>query len=156
MAGPRIQRFSSWGKLYDVGEGAKAVFLIVLSVVGGAKLPRRPFWGRGPKTTGTVPARSRTTPNALSAGRVFESPLAIADFEAITTVDGLDVEDVFRGKAQHALDGSRYVLVHSVGELNHDDGAFTRRSNQTTGDSSRASTKLPQHDLHDVYSSNLS
>lgn len=91
----------------------------------------------------------------LPAGRVFERALAVADLEAVTTIDGLDVEDVFRGEAQHALDRRGYVLMHPVGKLNHDHGALARRSNQTTGDSSRASTKLPQHDLHDVYSSNL-
>ena len=155
MAGPRIQRFSSWGKLYDLGRGAKAIFVVILVALGGQG--RRVVRSRdgAPNQPVPFPARSRTTPNALSAGSVFESTLAVADFEAITTVDGLDVEDVFRGEAQHALDRRRYVLMHSVGELNHDDGAFTRRSNQTTGDSSRASTKLPQHDLHDVYSSNL-
>jgi hypothetical protein len=45
--------------------------------------------------------------------------------------------------------------MHAVRELDHDHGAFAGRANQTTGDSSRASTKLPQHDLHNDYSSNL-
>jgi len=80
MAGPRIQRFSGWGKLYGIGGGAKAVFVLVpggRAVSGGAATGRsrtasatrrvvrfgaeapnnNKIEGRGPKTTGTVPIK---------------------------------------------------------------------------------------------------
>jgi len=94
--------------------------------------------------------------NGTSAARgVFESALAVSDLEAVTAVDGLDVEDVLRGEAQHALDRRGHVFVHSIGKLDDDHGTFPRSANQATGDGSRAPTKLPQHNLHNVYSSNL-
>ena len=138
MAGPRIQRFSGWGKLYDVGRGATAVFVVVLIVLRGqirrvVRFEGRPqdnneTEARGLKTNGTVSgAARRRVP--LTAGCVFESALAVADFESVTTIDGLYVEDVFRCEAQHALHRCRHVLVHAVGELDHNDRAFARRSN---------------------------
>jgi hypothetical protein len=91
----------------------------------------------------------------LAAGGVFEGPLAVAYFEPITAVDRFDIEDVLRSNAQHALDWRGHVLVHSVGELDHHDGALTRGPNQATGYGSRSATELPEHDLHRGYSSKV-
>jgi len=49
MAGPRIQRFSGWGKLYDVGRGAKAVFVVVLIALGGQSHSVVRFGAEAPK-----------------------------------------------------------------------------------------------------------
>jgi len=86
--------------------------------------------------TATVYVPPETAACSSAAGGVFESSLAIANFEAVPAVDGLDVEDVFRSEAENALDRCGHVFVHSVGKLNHDDGAFTRGANQTTRDGS--------------------
>jgi len=91
----------------------------------------------------------------ISARGVLERTLTVAYFQPVPAVDRLDIEDVFCGEAQDALYGGGHVLVHTVGELDHDHGALPRSANQTTGYRTRATTKLPQHNLHDVYSSNL-
>ena len=54
--------------------------------------------------------------------------VAIADLEAVSAVDRLDVEDVASRHPENALHGSRDVFVHAVRELDDDHRALSRRA----------------------------
>ena len=82
----------------------------------------------------------------------FERALTVADLETVTAVDGFDVEHVARCETQHALDRRGHVLVHAVGELDHDDRTLSWSAYETSRHGTRATTEFTQHDLHNAYS----
>jgi hypothetical protein len=95
---------------------------------------------------------SRFSASASADGAV-EGDLATTHFEAISRVHGLDVENFPPRETEHALDRSGHVFVHSVGKLDHDDGAFPRCAYQSTNDGARATAELAEHYLHSSHPS---
>src|SRR5687767_9829184 len=83
-----------------------------------------------------------------AARNVLERAFTIAHLEAVTAVDGLDVEHVLGGEPKHALHRRGHVFMHAVGELDHDDRAASRGPHEATSYCSRSATELSKHDLH--------
>ena len=84
-----------------------------------------------------------------SSARAFgERIFAAAHFEAVSTVDRLDVEDLAARETEHSLDRGRHVLVHPVGELNHHDGTLARCPHEPSCDGAGTLAKLAQDDFH--------
>ena len=77
--------------------------------------------------------RPRVCRGELLASALGKGIFAPAYFEPVSTVDGLDVEDLAARDSEHALDRCRDVFVHSVRKLDDDDRALSRSSDQTTG-----------------------
>src|SRR5690606_30474933 len=57
------------------------------------------------------------------------------------------------GEAQNALNGRRHVFMQPVRELDHDDRALARGSNEASRDGARNATELAKHDLHAAHGS---
>lgn len=116
---------------------------------------KRPgFAGIDGSLASTRRRRARATPRISARGSVVQRTFAVADLETIPAVDGLDVEDVASGHAQHALDRCRHVLVHAVRKLDHHHRPLARGPNEPTGDGSGTTPELAEYDLHESDSSN--
>ena len=87
-------------------------------------------------------------PPGSAADGAVERDFAAAHLEAVAGVDGLDVEDLAPREPEHALDRRGDVLVHPVGELDHDDRAFPRCTNEPANDCARSPAELAEHNLH--------
>ena len=88
----------------------------------------------------------RTT--ALAGRSTLERALFTAHFEAISAVDGLDVEHFATCNAKDSLHRRRNVFVHAVGELDDDDRTLAGGANQAARDRARTPTQLAEYDLH--------
>lgn len=98
------------------------------------------------RRTGRTYARSGSAP----ADRAVEGDLSAAHLEPVPRVDGLDVEHLSTGEAQHPLHRRRHVLVHPVGELDDDDGALAGCTDEPPDHGSRPTPELAEHNLHSV------
>lgn len=78
----------------------------------------------------------------------LERAFFAADLEAISTVDGLDVEDLATCHAKDAFDRRGHVFVHAIGELDHYHRPLARSTNQAARYGARAAPKFPENDLH--------
>lgn len=90
---------------------------------------------------------------SASAERSVERQIAAANFEAISRIDGLDIENIAPCESKNSLDWCGHVFVHAVGKLDHDDRPFTRCTYQPADDGAGATAKLAEHDLHDGHPS---
>jgi hypothetical protein len=70
----------------------------------------------------------RELPRPLGKG-IFSSP----DFEPVATIDRLDVEHFAPRDPKDTPDRGRHILMHAVRELDDDNGALPRCSDQPTG-----------------------
>ena len=72
-----------------------------------------------------------------------------ANLQAIAAVCRLQVIRILPAELQHTLDRSRDVLVQAIGELDHDDGALARGSQQTSDDGSTGlAANFAKDDFH--------
>jgi hypothetical protein len=72
-----------------------------------------------------------------------------ADFEAVTTVRGLQVVHLATSQPKDPLHRGRHVLVETVWKLDHDDGTLSWCPQETAHDGSPGLTPhLAQYDLH--------
>ena len=92
--------------------------------------------------------RFRATECPSAARSVVETAFAVAYFEAIAAVDGLDIKHIACRHSKHALDGSRHLFVHAVRKFDHDNRSLARRTYQPTTDGPGALTYFPEDDLH--------
>ena len=84
-----------------------------------------------------------------SSARAFgEGVFAASNLEAVTAVDGLDVEDLSTRDAEDALHWRRHVLVHSIRELDDNDRALAGCSYQPARDGARALSELTENHFH--------
>src|SRR5579883_1925129 len=110
--------------------------------------PNKPAGVLDPARRMAAEIRPRTSAGAFGGGG-----LAAAHFEPVAAVDGLDVENLAPGDPQDALHGRGHVLVHSVGELDDDDGALAWCPDESACDGPRALPELAQHHVHVTKSS---
>jgi len=90
-------------------------------------------------TTGTSSARARRAPNSPQLAGAFDGRcLAATDFEAVSAVDGLDVEDFASGEPKHAFNRRRDVFVHPIWKLDDDDRTLAWCANEAAADGPRA------------------
>ena len=102
-----------------------------------------PVGGPGSSAAGT----------AGTAGNL-EGALGVPNLQSVPAIDRLDVEDFLLCQTQNTPHRCGDVLVHAIGEFDHDDRSPPRSTHQATGDSPGALTKFAQDNLHDRYLSN--
>ena len=90
-----------------------------------------------PRTQQPALARALLPPTSVSsAGSIIEHVFAIPNLQPITAVDGFDVKHVSGCQPQDSTHRCRHVLMHTVGELDHDHGPLARRPHKAPTDGS--------------------
>jgi hypothetical protein len=85
--------------------------------------------------TGTSSARARRAPNSPQLAGTFDGRgLAATDFEAVSAVDCLDVEDFPPREPKHAFDRRRDVFVHPIWKFDDHDRTLAWCAHEAAAD----------------------
>jgi hypothetical protein len=74
--------------------------------------------------------------------------LTTTNFEAVSAVDRLDIEDFATRESQDAFHGRRNVFVHPVWKFDDDYRPLARRTHEPSPDGPRPPPKFAQDDVH--------